>query len=128
MRFFFLPLLLITAFQALPAEPVLKFTLIKADGTPAAYEFVVPNDDTNPGVTTSGDNAAEQQHNAGVSALAWAKQFYGAKEVYLRSVDLQQGPVSYYLAKFDGDLAGTRQVFFAIVLPSGSVLAPVEAP
>ena len=31
-----------------------------------------------------------------------------------------------YLAKFDGDLAGARQIFFAIVLTSGSVLEPVE--
>jgi hypothetical protein len=128
MQFFLLPLLLITAIQAFAAVPVLKFTLMKADGTPAAYEFIAPNDDTNTGTAISGDNAAEQQHNAGVAALAWAKQFYGAKEVYLRSVELQQEPVPYYLAKFDGELAGTRQVFFAIVLTSGSVLEPVAAP
>src|SRR5271166_6618566 len=41
-------------------------------------------------------------------------------------VELQEGPVPYYLAKFDGELAGARQVFFAIVLTSGSVLEPVE--
>ncbi len=128
MRSFILTLLLVTAFQAFAAAPVLKFTLTKADGTPAAYEFIVPSDDTTSGTTIAGSNAAEQQHSAGVAALAWAKQFYGAREVYLRSVDLQQEPSPYYLAKFDGEIAGTRQVFFAVVLPSGSVLVPVEAP
>ncbi len=72
------------------------------------------------------DEAVQQQHNAGVAALTWAKQFYGAPEIYLRSVELRQGPIPYYLAKFDGDLSGSRQVFFAIVLTSGSVLEPVE--
>ena len=42
-------------------------------------------------------------------------------------VELQEGPVPYYLAKFDGELAGARQVFFAIVLTSGSALEPVES-
>ena len=127
MRFFFLPLLLIIASQAFAAEPVLKFTLTKADGTPAVYEFLVPSDDIDQTVTLSRDEAVQRQHNAGVAALSWAKQFYGAHEIYLRSVELQEGPSPYYLAKFDGELAGSRQVFFAIVLPSGSVLQPVEA-
>jgi hypothetical protein len=70
--------------------------------------------------------AVQRQHNAGVAALTWAKRFYGAHEIYLRSVELQEGPVPYYLAKFDGELAGARQVFFAIVLTSGSVLEPVR--
>ena len=126
MRFFSLPLLLIFAFPAFAGEAVLKFTLTKADGTPVIYEFLIPNDDTNQGVTLSRDEAVQQQHNAGVAALTWAKQFYGAHEIYLRSVELRQGPIPYYLAKFDGDLSGSRQVFFAIVLTSGSVLEPVE--
>ena len=125
MRFFFLPLLLITAFQAFSAEPVLKFTLAKADAS-AIYEFYLPNDGTDQGVTLSRDEAVQRQHNAGVAALTWAKQFYGAHEIFMRSVELQEGPVPYYLAKFDGELAGARQVFFAIVLTSGSVLEPVE--
>src|SRR6267142_234266 len=124
---FLLPLLLLTvSFQAFGADPVLKFTLTKAEGTPAAYEFFVPNDNTDQTLTMSHDEAVQRQHNAGVAALTWAKQFYGAHEIYLRSVELQNGPVSYYLAKFDGDLAGARQVFFAIVLTSGSILEPSE--
>ena len=125
MRFFFFPLLLIAVFSAFAAEPVLKFTLTKADGTPAIYEFYIPNDNTDQGVTLSRDEAVRRQHNAGVAALTWAKQFYGAREIYLRSVELHEGPVPYYLAKFDGELAGVRQVFFAIVLTSGSVLEPI---
>ena len=126
MRFFFISLLLVAGFEASAAEPVLKFTLTKADGTPAVYEFFVPSDDVNRSATLSRDEAVQRQHNAGVAALAWAKQFYAAHEIFLRSVELQEGPVPYYLAKFDGELAGARQVFFAIVLPSGSVVQPVE--
>jgi hypothetical protein len=126
MRLFFLSLLLIAGLRLSAAEPVLKFTLTKADGTPAAYEFLVPSDDAPQTVTLSHEEAVQRQHNAGVVALAWAKQFYGAHEIYLRSVELQEGPSPYYLAKFDGQLAGARQVFFAVVLPSGSVLQPVE--
>ena len=126
MRLFLLSLLLIVGFRLSAAEPVLKFTLTKADGTPAVYEFLVPTDDTDQTVTLSRDEAVQRQHNAGVAALSWAKQFYGAHEIYLRSVELQEGLAPYYLAKFDGELAGSRQVFFAIVLPSGSVLQPVE--
>jgi hypothetical protein len=127
MRFLLLPLLLVAALQAFAANPVLKFTLTKADGTPAAYEFLLPDDVTDQGAPLSRDEAVQRQHNAGVAALSWAKQFYGAHEIYLRSVELQDGPVPYYLAKFDGELAGARQVFFAIVLTSGAVLEPVES-
>jgi hypothetical protein len=126
MRNFFISLLLIAGFEASAAEPVLKFTLTKADGTPAVYEFFVPSDEVNQNAPLSRDEAVQRQHNAGVAALAWAKQFYGAHEIFLRSVELQEAPVPYYLAKFDGELAGARQVFFAIVLPSGSVVQPVE--
>lgn len=126
MRFFFLPLLLVTGFQTFADELVLKFTLTKANGTPALYEFFVPSEGTDQGVALSREEAVQRQHNAGVAALSWAKQFYGAHEIYLRSVELKEGTVPYYLAKFDGDLAGARQVFFAIVLTSGSVLEPVE--
>jgi hypothetical protein len=126
MRFFLLPFLLIASFQAFAADPVLKFTLTKADGTPAAYEFFVPDDGTDHSAPMTHDEAVQRQHNAGVAALTWAKQFYRAHDIYMRSVELQPGPVPYYLAKFDGDLAGTRQVFFAIVLTSGSVLEPTE--
>jgi hypothetical protein len=122
-----LPLLLITAVQVFAVEPVLKFTITKADGTPATYEFFVPSDDTNQGVTIAGGDAGAQQQKAGVAAITWAKQFYGAHEIYLRSVELKEsGPVPYYLATFDGELAGARQTFFAVVLPSGAVVQPME--
>jgi hypothetical protein len=126
MRFFLVTLVLTFALQAFAADPILKFTLTKADRKPAAYEFFIPTDYTDQGAILSQDEAVQRQHHAGVAALIWAKQFYGAREIFMRSVELQEGPVPYYLAKFDGDLAGTRQVFFAIVLPSGSVLEPVE--
>ena len=132
MRFFLLPLLLIAALQTFAAESVLKFALTKADGTPTVYQFIVPNDLNDQGAILSHEESIQRQHNAGVAALAWAKRFYGAHQIFLRSVELQEGPVpgeaSYYLAKFDGEIAGIRQAFFAIVLSSGSVLEPVESP
>jgi hypothetical protein len=122
-----LPLLLITAFKVFAVEPVLKFTITKADGTPATYQFFVPSEETNQGVTIGGGDAGAEQQKAGVAAMAWAKQFYGAHDVYLRSVELKQSaPVPYYLATFDGELAGARQIFFAVVLPSGAVVQPME--
>ncbi|MBV8173875.1 MAG: hypothetical protein JO151_04840 [Verrucomicrobia bacterium] len=126
MKPFLLPLLLISALPAFAAQPVLKFTLTKADGTPATYEFVLPAVATVPGPALSRDEAVQRQHDAGVTALTWAKQFYGAHEIFMRSVDLQEGPIPYYLAKFDGELAGSRQVFFAVVLASGSALEPIQ--
>jgi hypothetical protein len=126
MKFYLLPLLLIAAFQAFSADPVLRFTLTKADGKTTAYEFFIPNENTDQGTLLSREEAVQRQHNAGVAALVWAKKFYGAHEIYLRSVELQDGPIPYYLAKFDGELVGKRQVFFAVVLNSGSVLEPVE--
>jgi hypothetical protein len=126
MRHFLISLLLIAGFKASAAEPVLKFNLTKADGTSAVYEFFVPNEESVQSAPLLRDEAVQRQHNAGVAALTWAKQFYGAHDIYLRSVELQEGAAPYYLAKFDGQLAGVREVFFAIVLPSGSVLQPVE--
>jgi hypothetical protein len=125
MRFFFISLLLIAS-PAFAAEPALKFNLTKADGTPVTYEFFIPNDNVDQGAALSRGEAVQRQHNAGVAALTWAKHFYGAHEIYLRSVELQEGLAPYYLATFDGELGGARQPFFAIVLPSGSVLEPVE--
>jgi hypothetical protein len=122
-----LPLLLIGALQVFAVEPVLKFTITKADGTPAMYEFFVPSVETNQDVAVQAMSAGAQQQRAGVAAMAWAKQFYGAHKVYLRSVELKQtGPVPYYLATFDGELAGARQTFFAVVLRSGAVVQPME--
>jgi hypothetical protein len=119
-------LLIIVASQVFAADPVLKFTLTKADGIPTTYEFLTPDEGTTE-ATIGGADSVAQQHNAGVAALVWAKQFYAAHDVYMRSVELKQtGPVPYYLATFDGQLAGVRQVFFAVVLESGTVIEPVE--
>ena len=128
MKFLLLvPLMFTTGFHLFAAEPVLKFTITKPDGVSATYEFLVPGEEPNQGATLAGDNAAARQQNAGVAALAWAKQFYGAHEVYLRSVQLKETePAPYYLATFDGEVAGARQVFFAVVLTSGAVVQPIE--
>jgi hypothetical protein len=77
--------------------------------------------------TIASADSVAPQHDAGVAALVWAKQFYGAHDIYMRSVELKQtGPVPYYLATFDGKLADVRQVLFAVILESGTVVEPVE--
>jgi len=125
--FLCIPLLFVTVFALCAAEPVVTFTITKPNGVPTTYEILVPGEDIHQGVTLAGDNAADRQQNAGVAALAWAKQFYGAHEVYLRSVQRKEtGPVPFYLATFDGEIAGARQVFFAVVLDSGAVAQPIE--
>ncbi|MBV9643446.1 MAG: hypothetical protein JO334_07730, partial [Verrucomicrobia bacterium] len=79
MRFYFLTLLLVASSQAFAAELVMKFTLTKANGTPAVYEFFVPSEGPDQGFALSREEAVQRQHNAGVAALSWAKQFYGAR-------------------------------------------------
>jgi hypothetical protein len=127
MRIFLLPLFLITAIHGFAAEAVLKFTITKPDGL-HAYQLFIPDAALADNRLPSSEEEVQQQHNAGVASLSWAKQFYGAREIYLRSVELKEAPVAYYLAKFDGEVAGARQVFFAVVLISGSVLEPIEVP
>jgi hypothetical protein len=121
------PLLFIAVFRLFAAEPAVTFTITKANGVPATYQILVPGEEINQGVTLAGDTAAARQQSAGVAALAWAKQFYGAHDVFLQSVKRKEtGPVPYYLATFNGVIAGARQTFFAVVLDSGSIVQPNE--
>jgi hypothetical protein len=128
LRILLLILFLFIPFLSFADEPVLKFTLTKADGVHTTYEFLLPDSVASGGDALPREEEVQRQHNAGVASLSWAKQFYGAHEIYLRSVELKDTPAPYYLAKFDGELAGVRQVFFAVVLTSGPVLQPVELP
>ena len=70
------------------------------------------------------DPNGELQHNAGVAALTWAKQFYAAHDVYLKGVDLKQRPAPYFRANFQGQVGNHEQVFFAIVLPDATNVEP----
>jgi len=58
--------------------------------------------------------------------LTWAKQFYGARDVFLTGVDLKESPAPYFLANFDGQVNGVRQHFFAVVLVNGTVVQPTQ--
>jgi hypothetical protein len=128
LEYLFLTLFLSTPILSFADEPLLKFTLTKADGVHTTYEFLLPDSAMTDSGTLPREQEVQRQHNAGVASLSWAKQFYSAHEIYLRSVELKESPAPYYLAKFDGEVAGARQVFFAVVLTSGSVLQPVELP
>jgi hypothetical protein len=102
--------------------PMLNFNLTKADGTQVVYEFRVPDNV----IVSSFADTAEAQHRAGVTALTWAQSFYGAHDVFLQSVDFKASPVPHYVASFNGQIGTARQVFFAVILGSGTPLQPVE--
>jgi hypothetical protein len=106
-------------------QPVLQFNMTTGTGAPVTYVFNLPDDylTTQPSVE---DLHGKLQHQAGVAALTWAKDFYGARDVFLTGVDLIESPAPYFLAKFDGEVNGQRQHFFAVVLVSGTVLEPKQ--
>jgi len=110
---------------ATAGQSVLQFNMINETGAPVTYVFNLPNDyvTTQPPVE---DLHGKLQHAAGVAALTWAKDFYGARDVFLTGVDLIESPAPYFLAKFDGEVNGQRQHFFAVLLVSGTVLEPTQ--
>jgi hypothetical protein len=105
------------------AQPVLQFNMTNAGGAPVTYVFNLPDDylAAQPPVE---DLHGKLQQQAGVAALTWAKQFYGAQDVFLTGVDLKESPAPYFLAKFNGQVGGQRQEFYAVVLVSGTVVEP----
>jgi hypothetical protein len=111
--------------MAYASQPVLQFNMMSQAGAPVTYAFALPDDYAvaQPPVE---DLHGKLQHDAGVNALTWAKQFYGARDVFLTGVDLKESPAPYFLAKFNGEVNGQRQVFFAVVLVSGTVVAPTQ--
>jgi hypothetical protein len=110
---------------ATAGQSVLQFNMTNETGAPVTYVFNLPDDylTTQPPVE---DLHGKLQHAAGVAALTWAKDFYGARDVFLTGVDLIESPAPYFLAKFDGEVNGQRQHFFAVVLVSGTVLEPKQ--
>jgi hypothetical protein len=110
---------------ATAGQSVLQFNMNNETGAPVTYVFNLPDDY----LTTQApveDLHGKLQHAAGVAALTWAKDFYGARDVFLTGVDLIESPAPYFLAKFDGEVNGQRQHFFAVVLVSGAVLEPKQ--
>lgn len=104
------------------SAPILNFNMTKADGAQVIYEFRVPD---NIAIATSGDTA-EAQHKAGLTALTWAKSYYNAHDIFLRSVEFKLSPIPHYVASLDGQIGPFRQAFFAVILGSGTALEPVE--
>ena len=113
------------AAMAYAGQPVLQFNMMSQAGAPVTYVFALPDDYAvaQPPVE---DLHGKLQHEAGVNALSWAKHFYGARDVFLTGVDLKEAPAPYFLAKFDGEVNGVRQHFFAVVLVSGTLLEPTQ--
>jgi hypothetical protein len=114
--------LLLVSRSIAQSSSILNFNMEREDGTPVVYEFRVPDNIT---IATPGDTA-EAQHQAGVTALDWAKKFYHAHDIYLRSVDFRGSPIPHYVASLDGQIGSSRQAFFAVILGSGTVLEPVQ--
>jgi hypothetical protein len=113
------------AAMAYAAEPVLQFNMTSQSGAPVTYVFALPDSYTaaQPPIE---DLHGKLQHEAGVNALNWAKQFYGARDIFLTGVDLKESPAPYFVAKFNGELNGQREEFFAVVLANGTVVEPTQ--
>jgi hypothetical protein len=113
------------AAMAYAGQPVLQFNMTTQAGAPATYVFALPDSYTaaQPPVE---DLHGKLQHQAGVNAMNWAKQFYGASDIFLTGVDLKEAPAPYFLAKFNGQVDGQRQEFFAVVLVNGTVVEPTQ--
>ena len=113
------------AAMAYASQPVLQFNMMSQAGAPVTYVFALPDDYAiaQPAVE---DLHGKLQHDAGVNALSWAKHFYGARDVFLTGVDLKESPAPYFLAKFNGEVSGQRQEFFAVVLVNGTVVEPTQ--
>jgi hypothetical protein len=114
------------ASAAFAGQPVLKFNLTRADGSRADYLFMLPESYVSTASPISDPNG-ELQHQAGVAALTWAKQFYAAHDIYLKGVDLKQAPAPYFLANLQGQVGDHEQVFFAVVLPDNTIVEPALA-
>ena len=113
------------AAMAYAGQTVLQFNMTSQAGAPVTYVFALPDDYAvaQPPVE---DLHGKLQHEAGVNALTWAKQFYGARDVFLTGVDLKESPAPYFLANFDGEVNGVRQHFFAVVLVNGTLVQPTR--
>jgi len=111
--------------MAYAGQTVLQFNMTSQAGAQVTYVFALPDDYAvaQPPVE---DLHRKLQHEAGVNALTWAKQFYGARDVFLTGVDLKELPAPYFLANFDGEVNGVRQHFFAVVLVNGTVVQPTQ--
>jgi hypothetical protein len=46
--------------------------------------------------------------------------------VFLTGVDLKESPAPYFLAKFNGEIGGQRQEFYAVVLVSDTIVEPSQ--
>jgi hypothetical protein len=110
---------------AYAGQPVLQFNMTGHAGAPVTYVFALPDSyaAAQPPVE---DLHGKLQQQAGVNAMNWAKQFYGARDVFLTGVDLKEAPAPYFLAKFNGEVNGQRQEFFSVVLADGTVIEPTQ--
>jgi hypothetical protein len=113
------------AAMAYAGQPVLQFNMTSAGGAPVTNVFNLPDNylAAQPPVE---DLHGKLQQQAGVAALTWAKDFYGARDIFLTGVDLKESPAPYFLAKFNGEVGGQRQEFYAVVLVSGTVVEPSQ--
>jgi hypothetical protein len=51
--------------------------------------------------------------------------FYNASHIKVDSVQYETSPVPYYLVQMTGNIGGSRQTFYAMVLEDGRIVRPV---
>jgi hypothetical protein len=131
----------------------LFFSVRLANGAEQHYQIVVPPNIPPTAVNPSAwatpylAHGKVSEQSAGIAAVAWAGGvskretggppnslvnvggstaggFYGAANVRIDSVQLQNGPVPYYLVRMTGQVGNTRQTLYAAVLEDGRIIQP----
>jgi hypothetical protein len=122
-----------------------------ANGIDQYYQIVAPTNVPPPKavkwVTPSVASNKISAQSAGIAAVAWAGGlstrvkggppnsmvnvggsqpggFYNAANVRIDSVQLQNGPLPYYLVRMTGEVGQDRQILYAAVLEDGRIIRP----
>jgi hypothetical protein len=61
---------------------------------------------------------------ASAVGLAWALRFYEIQDATIVSTELKTDPMQYWLVRLNGSTHGRRELFYAAVLPDGSIVTP----
>jgi hypothetical protein len=132
----------------------ITYAVRQADGAEQYYQLEVPPGTTIGKIATDPDmpyssNLRMSAGAAQVAAVGWAGGlikgnpsdpysnstvdlggskpggFYNASYIKVDSVQYETSPVPYYLVQMTGNIGGTPQTFYAIVLDDGRIVRPV---
>jgi hypothetical protein len=84
-------------------------------GAPIVYSF-----ETNSQETAS----PVDQTQATKVATSWAAKYYKLPALSVVSVQTRSMPIRFWLIQLSAPIAGKRETFYAVVLPTGSIVEP----